>query len=107
MCAAGKHSDRLRCFRLISGLVCYLCGCAAVFPVEFHIPTLPSWLQHTSWLAPGADIKQLLVTMMQRLATAAEDEEEGEGGEGGGEGKAGGTFELLTNHLATLHPQEV
>ena len=46
--------------------------------------------------------------MMQRLATAAEEEEgEGEGGEGGGEGKAGGTFELLTNHLATLHPQEV
>ena len=44
--------------------------------------------------------------MMQRLATAAEEEEEGEGGEGG-EGKAGGTFELLTNHLATLHPQEV
>ena len=82
----------------------WLCG--AVFPVEFHIPTLPSWLQHTSWLAPGADIKQLLVTMMQRLATAAEDEEE-ESGEGG-EGKApGGTFELLTNHLATLHPQEV
>jgi vacuolar protein sorting-associated protein 35 len=94
----------------------YLMECLAqAFPTEYHIPTLPSWLQHTSWLAPGADIKALLAVMMDRLAADAVVPAEGEGaatgeaggssseGEGGGS-QAGAPFELLAAHLATLHP---
>ena len=85
----------------------YLMECVAqVFPVSFHIPTLPTWLQHTSWLAPGADVKALLQCMMDRLASA-EGEASGDGdgsGEGSG-GEAGQPFELLSAHLASLHPK--
>merc|ERR1719217_731347 len=101
----------------------YLMECVAqVFPVEFHVPTLPVWLQHTSWLAPGADIKALLVTMMQRLSSAAPFEDIGgadgidgpndsviAGSEAAGNSdemlnERGSAFEILSTHLATLHP---
>ena len=90
----------------------YLMECVAqVFPTDFHIPTLPVWLQHTAWLAPGADIKALLQTMMDRLATAessgegagGEEEAGGEGGSADG-GGADGPFGVLSAHLASLHP---
>ncbi len=49
----------------------YLMECVTqVFPTEFHVPTLAVWLQHTGWLAAGADVKALLVGMMQRLQSA-------------------------------------
>ena len=96
----------------------YLMECVAqVFPVEFLIPTLPAWLQHTVWLAPGADVKALLVTMMNRLASSAPEDKEGEApdvsqeGEATGDAAAAGAssdgpFEILIKHLKTLHPKE-
>ena len=58
-------------------------ACSQVFPIEFHIPTLTSWLQHTSWLAAGADVKALLSTMMARLASGGADADAaGSDGEG-------------------------
>jgi len=57
----------------------YLMECLTqVFPTEFHIPTLDLWLQHTKWLSPGCEVKQLLIGMLTRLQAApVEDDDAG------------------------------
>ena len=68
-----------------------------VFPVEFHVPTLATLLQHTAWLSPAADVKQLLLVLMERLAAhePAEDED-----------AASSPFCTFQAHIATLCPKE-
>ena len=55
----------------------YLMECLTqVFPTEFHIPTLELWLQHTKWLSPGCEVKQLLIGMLTRLQAAPVEDDD-------------------------------
>jgi len=78
----------------------YLMECVTqVFPTEFHIPTLMLWLQHTKWLSPGCEVKQLLIGMLERLQAAPVEEEDDPDTAG-----QPTPFETVKAHLATLHP---
>uniref|UniRef100_A0A7S0JA92 Vacuolar protein sorting-associated protein 35 n=1 Tax=Calcidiscus leptoporus TaxID=127549 RepID=A0A7S0JA92_9EUKA len=57
----------------------YLMDCITqVFPVEYHVATLPLFLKHCGWLSAAADVNQVLLTLMERLGAhaAADDESE-------------------------------
>jgi vacuolar protein sorting-associated protein 35 len=46
----------------------YLLECITqVFPVEYHVATLSTLLQHCGWLSPSADLEIVLINLMQRL----------------------------------------
>jgi len=84
----------------------YLMECLTqVFPTEFHIPTLTLWLQHTKWLSPGCEVKQLLVGMLERLRGApAEDDDDSDGTDRADDETNPTPFSRVKAHLAALHP---
>lgn len=50
----------------------YLLECITqVFPVEYHVATLPTLLQHCGWLSPSADLETVIMNLMQRLGGRA------------------------------------
>ena len=57
----------------------YLMECVIqVFPLEYHVATLKPYLEHAGYLSVGADVKALLICLMERLSqwTPPEDEPE-------------------------------
>jgi len=55
----------------------YLMDCITqVFPVEFHVATLPLFLKHCGYLAAAADVNQVLLTLMDRLSVHEPPEDE-------------------------------
>ncbi len=80
-----------------------------VFPTEFHIPTLDMWLQHTKWLSPGCEVKQLLIGMLGRLQAApVEDDDVASSADVADGDEANPTpFARFKAHLAALHPGAV
>ena len=55
----------------------YLMECVIqVFPLEYHVATLKPYLEHAGYLSVGADVKALLICLMERLSQwAAPDDE--------------------------------
>lgn len=57
----------------------YLMECVIqVFPLEYHVATLKPYLEHSGYLALGADVKALLICLMERLSQWSPTEEEPE-----------------------------
>jgi vacuolar protein sorting-associated protein 35 len=77
----------------------YLMECVIqVFPVEYHVATLRSYLEHSGYLSVGADVKALLICMMDRLAAWTPPEEEPE---------EDNVFSLLSGQVsATIQKEE-
>eukprot|EP00967_Tisochrysis_lutea_P058205 scaffold73953_cov32-Tisochrysis_lutea.AAC.15 len=40
---------------------------AKVFPIEYHVASLPLLLRHLDWLSPTADVNAILVNLMDKL----------------------------------------
>jgi len=79
----------------------YLMECVIqVFPVEHHVATLQPYLEHAGYLSVGADVKALLICLMERLSQWSPPEEEPEPEEGN-------VFSLLSAQVsATIQKEE-
>ena len=72
----------------------YLIECVThVFPLEYHVATLPMLLKHVDWLAAGAKKQTILMCIIDRLRehSPAEDEPEDES-----------LFATISSHVAEM-----